>query len=998
LPTSLNPQSRDFTGTPTPQPGLGAWLIEPAKELATSYTTRRKAAEQGFMEGARQFAPGDGQSADPVNEAIGAAKMLGSGWSYAMAGPAALADTTIGRPVETITGTNRSFAGDALNAASGFVVGAPEAGVAEGAARGAGAEAKGWKVEPPPSAEAFLGPEAGVASGWTFEPPAAGGAPTAADAFLDSAGPKGPVAAAAREDPYDDVLYGPAKAKSAPGGPSEGRNPSLTDTTASAGDALQALFAPATIGLGRDAAGIIRKNAAQGDLMAARAAAALGAHAKAVAELTPDQQLGLIDYLQSRSSGATLRDPKLQAFADTHRRVMQDFEGAISSAMDLGDGESPHFLQDYYAQIWKQPGSVVESRILRSRQGSGRNLMARSIPTVREGIALGLTPVSTNPIETDLLYATNMGRYLATVNTQKELMQEGLAAFHPVNQQPEGWRPLNGIRAEKPGRLIIQDGETIANQPTQLLYGPADVARVYNNFISKGLEAGDASPLFTAARKATNAVTMLKLGLSAFHATTMANEAVVSDMARGVQSLSRAPGLAARGELGQAGGEIARGAQALVRTPAAPIASYLRGSAMRKELLGLADPSETAAVRNQAYVDAGGRVRMDPLYRARASGSVYNSLMTGTWRGELRDAASRIAGPQGGLRPLDRAGGVVDLGASLIQASAAPLFEHVIPRLKLGAFDSTMSDWMATNPGASPAAVRQAAHLINRSIDNRFGELVWDNVFWHRWMKQASQLVLLSPSWNLGTLNEIGGGVIDAMGPSAKGLVNGTGLTTRTAYVAALAAEVALINGVMTYLKTGTAPHGRDFLAYRTGGVDATSGQPERAMVPGYQKDVYAFGHGLPSRLAKLFRDLPTNFGAVAGDAASVVQRAGSNAGAEIGNKANPALRTTVELTTNKDYRGRPIRNTRGTVTEQAGQVGGQLLDALMPISVGQLAQGRKRGSNISVGEQAAGVRPAPMYVTAPGMVESIEQRQARRAWIAQQRAGRRAAARRGEN
>jgi hypothetical protein len=53
----------------------------------------------------------------------------------------------------------------------------------------------------------------------------------------------------------------------------------------------------------------------------------------------------------------------------------------------------------------------------------------------------------------------------------------------------------------------------------------------------------------------------------------------------------------------------------------------------------------------------------------------------------------------------ERAAGILDLGANLIQSTAAPLFESYIPRLKQGAFASNMEDWLKANPGATQVEV-----------------------------------------------------------------------------------------------------------------------------------------------------------------------------------------------------------------------------------------------------------------------------------------------------
>lgn len=47
------------------------------------------------------------------------------------------------------------------------------------------------------------------------------------------------------------------------------------------------------------------------------------------------------------------------------------------------------------------------------------------------------------------------------------------------------------------------------------------------------------------------------------------------------------------------------------------------------------------------------------------------------------------------------------------------------------------------------------------SIDNRFGQLVYDNLFWNKSAKDIGMVMTRSLGWNLGTVREIGGGLKD---------------------------------------------------------------------------------------------------------------------------------------------------------------------------------------------------------------------------------------------
>jgi hypothetical protein len=47
------------------------------------------------------------------------------------------------------------------------------------------------------------------------------------------------------------------------------------------------------------------------------------------------------------------------------------------------------------------------------------------------------------------------------------------------------------------------------------------------------------------------------------------------------------------------------------------------------------------------------------------------------------------------------------------------------------------------------------------SVDNRLGQLVYDNLFWHNMTKDLGLVATRSLGWNLGTIRELAGGVAD---------------------------------------------------------------------------------------------------------------------------------------------------------------------------------------------------------------------------------------------
>ncbi len=447
-----------------------------------------------------------------------------------------------------------------------------------------------------------------------------------------------------------------------------------------AGD-IQKTFAPATRGTeAKVTAATLKKGQATAELLTDREAARLLKSDKALAPLSEMDRRALIHHIETASDGSVLPD-HLQKFSSAVKDIRASFDRTANRLTEVlaKDGESPNLIRDYYTHMWEQPPEEVEKAMANfvPKQGSGRNLMRRSIPTVEDGIAAGLKPKTLNPIETTLLYQANMNRFIETRSALDTLKEYGYAKYFPENKAPPGYVPLEGVGTKVPAMA----NEAGVAQPKKL-YAPEDVARVWNNNISKGFD----SSTYKALRGASNGMAALKLGLSAYHAGTMGMEAGMSSMAGAFNALAEGKPLTA--------------ATRAAKTPLAFALTPLKGNKVRNALLNntsTGDKFLDEAAR--LYVDSGGRLNMDKQYRAVERAGFYQALKKGTFVRELQEVAKGIYGPN--LKGSERAMNTARLFGNALQSVSGPLFEDYIPRLKVGAFSERMSDWLKANPGAS---------------------------------------------------------------------------------------------------------------------------------------------------------------------------------------------------------------------------------------------------------------------------------------------------------
>jgi len=272
------------------------------------------------------------------------------------------------------------------------------------------------------------------------------------------------------------------------------------------------------------------------------------------------------------------------------------------------------------------------------------------------------------------------------------------------------------------------------------------------------------------------------------------------------------------------------------------------------------------------------------------------------------------------------------LGA-IIQAASYPILEHIVPRQKLGVFaDLAKSELAKLPPGATPDVVREAMSKAWDSVENRMGQMTYDNLMWSRVTKDIAMISTRSVGWNLGTIRELGGGVIDlakaADNTRLSERIGAVAESHRAAYAIALPAVVALHGAVLQYLMTGKAPEStKDYFFPRTGHLNP-DGTEERVQLPSYMRDVYAYGEH-PYETIK--------------------------------HKLHPLVSVIADMLENKDFRNNEIRNPDDPLVVQLGQEARYIAAQFKPMGVSNMQAARDRGEPVA--EQAGafvGVTPAP--------------------------------------
>jgi hypothetical protein len=524
--------------------------------------------------------------------------------------------------------------------------------------------------------------------------------------------------------------------------------------------------------------------------------------------------------------------------------------------------------------------------------------------------------------------------FLYAPERTKKVAPNAYWALYNLAKAHNELRPLLDLQKARSLTLAVDTAETPVGGMVVSghYYGPPEATRLLNNYLSPGLRGNIAFDLY---RRAGNFMNQVQLGISAFHLTMTGLEAVVSKAAQALQEIERGVGLAVKGEGQRSVVELLQAGKHVAETPVATLTTLLKGHQALKALYEQDANAKTIASITDLIIQGGGGVGWDRLHHDAMPEAVMQALR----QGNILGAAWRTV-------------------PAFFELMAKPIMEWWVPRLKLGAYlDLARMELRTLGPDPSVAEVRRVLGKTWDSIDNRFGELRYDNLFWHTALKDFGMASVRALGWNVGTVREVFGAPTAQVGR----LLHGTSekrhrqagydkegrrifeeetepwLTNKGAYVIAMVMMYGLLGALYQYLHTGEAPSElKDYFFPKTGHTK-TDGSPERVSIPGYFKDSYAVLHDLPG---------------------SAITTAG--------HKLHPLLNALYELFTNENYFGTEIRTMDAPYLQQLQEVFDYMAETLTPISFRNYNRRKESlgGSGISGVESVFGISEAPASVS----------------------------------
>ncbi len=475
-------------------------------------------------------------------------------------------------------------------------------------------------------------------------------------------------------------------------------------------------------------------------------------------------------------------------------------------------------------------------------------------------------------------------------------------------------RPILDIRPS----LVLGSNEATIKIPGFTTLGsytaPEPIATLINNYLSPGLRNNKnrlISSGYNILRGAGNVLNQAQLALSLFHGLNVTSDMAASTFGLGIRRLSTK-------------GQRIKGLTDIASTAFAPAIIVWNGTRIRKAYTQQMDSITNPKTRQmvEAVIAAGGRDRMDTFYynnQIKALEATFRDLVKG-------DAFTKI---KSSLKlPFNI------FGATL-EGLAKPLMEWYVPTGKIGLFAKLAQHEMERAEAEQIDSDQLWERLTQSwdSVDNRMGQLIYDNLFWSKTIKDSLMMAIRSVGWNLGSWREFGGAIVDVATTKERIDRGDIWLSQKMAYGIGAVTIYSVLGATIQYLLTGEPPEEpKDYLFPKTGNLNP-DGSEERLSLPTYAKDWYAW----------TTQPVKT-----------------------ITHKIHPLWGVLGDLGTNKDYFNVEVRHTDDPLLNQAGQLATHIGKSFQSISMRNYQKLERvspgKASNLWI--SITGISPAPSYIT----------------------------------
>lgn len=480
-----------------------------------------------------------------------------------------------------------------------------------------------------------------------------------------------------------------------------------------------------------------------------------------------------VAFIDRIKTGQKQSTPELQRIAD----MMRDIED-IMHAEAREFNPSLSYKENHYRVLWKVIPGSKEAEIIAGFKGIFRKPFEGSkgfakqstLSDMSEGLQRGGVPYSYNPSVMWQAGLVDMQKFITANRMFDTLKNIKYVKFVRLGETPPtGFRKLD----DRISNIYFPTTPGMVHAGSY--YVEENTARILNNFLSRDLVRE--SHLGRGLLALKNVTTSIELSLSPFHAAYTSLTSVASEIGTGLQKMYNIGLLQGNSK------EFLKGLSDIALSVRSPYYLTRIGTniiQMVRDKDFLKTPAGKSFINE--FPDA--KQLLDDLFTGGGKLAMHQDYKINSLRAFKE-----------GIKNKD--GWAVTLSAipAANEVIMKPLFEQFIPRLKIGNFLREYSAELVARKDqldSGKLTRPQLARQVWDSVENRFGEMNFDNLFWNRTFKSAMQLVFRSVTWKIGALKNIGQGTMGQIGEIIDGIQSNKApkLNRNTAYLLGIAALI----------------------------------------------------------------------------------------------------------------------------------------------------------------------------------------------------------------